>query len=51
MFKMIFISLLISTQAIACKYEVCENRCENKFLAQGGVPLWTCAENCATCQG
>ena len=50
MFKFLIFGLFMSVKALSCQYEVCESRCENKFVAQGGVPLWTCAENCASCK-
>ena len=44
------LALLFSGSLLACNYDDCEIRCENKFI-DGGVPLWTCAEKCAVCQG
>lgn len=48
--QFIFLALLFSGSTFACNYDDCEARCENKFI-DGGVPLWTCAENCAVCRG
>lgn len=44
------LAILFSGSLLACNYDDCEIRCENKFI-DGGVPLWTCAEKCAVCQG
>ena len=46
----IILALLCSNSIFACNYDDCEMRCENKFI-DGGVPLWSCAENCAVCRG
>ena len=46
----IIVALLCSNSLFACNYDDCEMRCENKFI-DGGVPLWSCAENCAVCRG
>jgi hypothetical protein len=48
--KYYLIILFMTTSVCACNYDDCETACENKFI-DGGVPLWTCAETCAICNG